>query len=100
MKQNIKIIANERIKILIKNAISNSRTFPKLAQRQADLAKKISTRYRIAMPYEIKMNFCKKCKNFIVPGVNSRIRVGGTSLKSIRITCRFCGHIYRKVIAQ
>lgn len=100
MKQSTKIIAIERIQILIRNAISNSRTFPKLAQRQADLAKKISTRYRIAMPYEIKMNFCKKCKNFIVPGVNSRIRIGRTSLKSIRVTCRFCGHIYRKVIAQ
>lgn len=98
MKQSTKIIAIERIHILIENAIYNSRNFPKLAQRQADLAKKISTKYRIAMPYEIKMNFCKKCKNFIVPGVNSRIRIGRTSLKSVRITCHFCGHIYHKVI--
>lgn len=100
MKPNKKIIASERMQILIKNAISNSRTFPKLAQRQADLAKKISTKYRITMPYEMKINFCKKCKNFIVPGVTSRIRIGRTSLKSIRSTCNFCGHTYRKVIAQ
>ncbi len=100
MKQSTKIIAIERIHILIKNAICNSRNFPELAQRQADLAKKICTKYRVAMPYEIKMNFCKKCKNFIVPGVNSRIRIGRASLKSIRITCHFCGHIYRKVIAH
>ena len=100
MKPSTKTIALERMQILIKNAISNSRTFPKLAQRYAYLAKKISTRYRVAMPYEMKMNFCKKCKNFIVPGVSSKIRIGRTSLKSIRITCSFCGHTYRKVIAQ
>ena len=52
--------------------------------------------YRI--PYEMKISFCKKCKNFIAPGINSRIRIGRTSLKSIRITCLLCGHTYRKVI--
>jgi len=100
MKPSTKTIAVERMQILISNAISNSRKFPKLSQRQAYLAKKISTRYRIAMPYEMKMNFCKKCKNFIVPGVTSRIRIGRSSLKSIRITCSYCDHTYRKVIDQ
>ena len=100
MKPATKAIALERIQILIKNAISNSRTDEKLAQRQAYLAKKLSTRYRIAMPYELRIAFCKKCKNFIAPGINSRIRLGRTSLKSIRITCNFCGHTYRKVLAQ
>ena len=100
MKQTRKNIGIERMEILMKNAISNVRKFPELSQRQAYLAKKISTRYRIPMPYEMKMNFCKKCKNFIVPGVTSRIRVGRSSLKSIRITCSYCDHTYRKVIAQ
>ena len=100
MKPATKAIALERMQILIKSAISNSRTNEKLAQRQAYLAKKLSTKYRIAMPYELRIAFCKKCKNFIAPGINSRIRVGRTSLKSIRITCNFCGHTYRKVLAQ
>ncbi len=100
MKQSKKIIGKERMEILIQNAISNCRKFPNLSQRQAYLAKKISTKYRIAMPYELKMNFCKKCKNFIVPGVTYRIRIGRSSLKSIRITCSYCDHTYRKVIAQ
>ena len=100
MKLATKIIGIERMEILIKNAISNSRKNPQLSQRQAYLAKKISTRYRIPMPYEIKMNFCKKCKNFIVPGVTSRIRIGRSSTKSIRITCGYCDHTYRKIIAQ
>ena len=100
MKHTTKKIAVERMEILMKNAISNFRKFPELSQRQAFLAKKISTRYRIAMPYEMKMNYCKKCKKFLVPGITSRIRLGRSSLKSIRITCSYCDHTYRKVIAQ
>ncbi len=100
MKQAKKKIALERIYILINNAISNARSNPDLAQRQASLARRISTHHRIKMPYELKINFCKRCKNFIAPGINSRIRLGRTNLKSIRITCNFCENTYRKVIAQ
>ncbi|MGH9998930.1 MAG: ribonuclease P protein component 4 [Nitrosopumilaceae archaeon] len=100
MKAVIRQIALERMEILIQNAISNSRTNPSLAQRQATLAKKISTKYRIRMPYHIRMNFCKKCKKFIASGVNARIRMGRSSIKSIRITCCFCNHTYRKIISK
>ena len=100
MKQAKKKIALERMYLLINNAISNARLNPDLSQRQASLARRISTHHRIKMPYELRMNFCKQCKNFIVPGINSRIRLGRTHLKSIRITCNFCESTYRKVIAQ
>ncbi len=100
MRQTKKKIVLERMYILINNAISNARSNPSLSQRQASLARRIASHHRIKMPYELRINFCKKCKNFIVPGINSRIRVGRTRLKSIRITCNFCEHTYRKVIAQ
>ena len=100
MKAVIRQIALERMEILIQNAISNSRSNPALAERQANLAKKISTKYRIRMPYHIKMNFCKKCKKFIVPGIGARIRMGRSSVKSIRITCSFCNYTYRKIISK
>ena len=100
MKLDLREIAKERMQILLKEAIYNARKNPILAQRQASLARKISTKHRIRMPYEIRMNFCKKCKSFIAPGVNSRIRLGRSSLKSIRITCGFCNHTYRKVISK
>ena len=100
MKPALRQIALERMQILIKNAISNARTNPKLSQRQAGLAKKLSTKYRIRMPYDIRINFCKKCKKFIAPGVNARIRMGRSSVKSIRITCGFCNHTYRKIIQK
>lgn len=93
-------IAFERIKILIQNAVTNSTKNQALAQKQAMLARKLCLRNKIRMPYELKILFCKKCKSFILPGINSTIRVGGSSSKSIRITCKFCGHTYRKIIPQ
>ena len=98
MKKAKKEIATKRMYILFKNAVSNARTNADLAERQAITAKKISMKYKIRMPYEIRSCFCKKCKKFIVPGINSKIRVGRSNVKSIRITCNFCTHTYRKII--
>ncbi|MDC0638926.1 RNase P subunit [Nitrosopumilus sp.] len=87
------------MQILIDNAISNARTDPDLSQRQASIARRISSKYKIRMPYDLRIVFCKKCKSFIAPGLNSRIRLGRTSVKSIRISCNLCGHTYRKIIS-
>ena len=89
----------ERMQILIDNAISNAKINPELSQRQASIARRISTKYKIRMPYNLRMVFCKKCKSFIAPGINSRIRLGRASVKSIRISCNLCGHTYRKIIS-
>ena len=98
VKPTLKKIAMERMQILIDEAISNASSDPKLSQRQAQLARRISTRHKIRMPYHLRMVFCKKCKSFIAPGINSRFRVGRSSVKAIRISCNFCGHTYRKII--
>ena len=90
----------ERTQILIDNAITNARTDPELSQRQASIARRISTKYKIRMPYHLRIVFCKKCKSFIAPGINSRIRLGRASVKSIRISCNLCGHTYRKIISK
>ena len=98
MKPIVYKIAMERMQILIDNAINNVRTDPKLSQRQASIARRISSKYKIRMPYDLRIVFCKKCKSFITPGLNSRIRLGRTSVKSIRISCNLCGHTYRKIL--
>ena len=100
MKPIVYKIAMERMQILIDNAITNARTDPELSQRHASIARRISTKYKIRMPYHLRMVFCKKCKSFIAPGINSRIRLGRTSVKSIRISCNLCGHTYRKIISK
>ena len=99
MKKAKKEIATKRMYILFKNAVSNARTNADLAERQAITAKKISMKYKIRMPYEIRSCFCKKCKKFIAPGITSKIRLGSKP-KSIRITCSYCNHTYRKIISQ
>ena len=100
MKPTVRKIVMERMEILIENAIINAKINPKLSQRQAFLARRISTRHKIRMSYNLRMVFCKKCKSFIAPGINSRIRLGRASVKSIRISCNLCGHTYRKIISQ
>ncbi len=100
MKAGLRGLIIERMQILIQNAVSNARKNPELAERQASLAKKMSMKYRVRMPYDLRMNFCKKCKKFIVPGFTARIRIGRSNIKSIRITCKFCNHTYRKIIKK
>ena len=100
VKPTARKIAMERMHILIENAITNARTNPELSRRQASIAKRISTRHKIRLPYNLRMVFCKKCKSFIAPGINSRIRLGRVSVKSIRISCNLCGHTYRKIISK
>ena len=100
MKPAVRKIAIERMKILVENALLNAKTNPQLSQRQALLARRISSRNKIRMHYDLRMVFCKKCKSFIAPGINSRIRLGRVSVKSIRISCNLCGHTYRKIIPR
>ena len=100
MGNNPKQIALERIEILINEAIKNAKKNPDLAQKQAAMAKKISMKYRVRLNPQFRMNFCKKCKMFIVPNISCRVRLGRSPVKSIRITCGYCNHIYRKVISK
>ena len=100
MKPALEKILLERMQILIDNAMINAKKNPELSQRQAFLARKISSRHKIRMPFALRMVFCKKCKSFIAPGINSRTRLGRSSVKSIRISCNLCGHTYRKMIPK
>ena len=99
MKNSKKQIATKRMEILFNNALLNAKNNPSLAEKQAKIAKKISLKFKIKMPFEISSSFCKKCKKFIAPGIASKIRLGSKP-KSIRITCSYCNHTYRKIISQ
>ena len=97
MKNSKKQIATKRIEFLFNNALSNAKNNPGLAERQAEIVKKISMKFKIQIPFEVRLSFCKKCKKFIAPGIKSKIRLGSKP-KSIRITCLYCDHTYRKII--
>ncbi len=98
MKKSQRDLAMQRIELLVRNALETVKSDEELAQKHATLAKKISTKFRVKLPYEIRQLYCKKCKRFIVPGMNARVRIGRTSVKAVRITCLKCGHVYRKII--
>lgn len=97
-KHQAKLIAQERILILIRSAFQEIDTDYKLANEQAQLAKKIAKRLRIKLPYDIRQFYCKKCKLFICPGFNCRVRIGRSKIKALRITCLLCNNVYRKLI--
>ena len=57
MKNSKKQIATQRMQILFHNALSNAKNNPGLAERQAEIAKKISMKFKIKMPFEVKFKF-------------------------------------------
>lgn len=46
-----------------------------LADRYVEIARKISMRYLIPIPKNLKKRFCKHCYCFLVPNKNCRIRI-------------------------
>jgi ribonuclease P protein subunit RPR2 len=96
MKKNSKKqIALQRVNNLIDTALYPQDLF---LEDHINTAKKIIAKYKIKIPFEYKILFCKNCKKFIIPGKNSRIRIGRSRVKALRITCKLCGHTYRKII--
>jgi ribonuclease P protein subunit RPR2 len=75
----VKRIALCRIKTLFELAgrkmLNDTETSRKLAKRYIDIARKISTHYKVKIPRELKYKICKKCGSLLVPGVNCRVRV-------------------------
>lgn len=97
-KQEARSLGQERIVILIRNAFEKIDNDYALANSQAQIAKKIAKRLRLKLPYDIRQLYCKKCKQFIVPGFNCRVRIGRSKIKALRITCLLCNSVYRKLI--
>jgi ribonuclease P protein subunit RPR2 len=82
-----KQIAGERIRILLQRAQKIKMDDCELARRYVELAKNIAVRYRVKIPKELKMTFCKKCLHLYRSG---RVRV---RIRKARIitTCLNCG---------
>lgn len=84
-------IALERIHTLFELAKSNIRKEPKLAQRYAEIARKIAMKTRVRLPKEYRRLICRHCKSFIYPNVNCRVRVQQRREPHMVITCLECG---------
>lgn len=83
-----KNIAHERIEILVNRASERMYNDYTLARRYISLAKRIAERYRIKIPKEFKLVFCKKC---LYPYRPDKFRVRVKKSRVI-ITCLNCGN--------
>ena len=67
-------IARERIRKLFDQADKAFDERPDLADRYVELARKISMKYKVRIPPELKKKFCTHCYKYLRPGVNARVR--------------------------
>ena len=88
---SVKEIAIQRIHKLFNLAMEAIHTDPDLAQRYVEIARKIAMRARVRMPREYRRLICRHCKRFILPGVNSRVRIQQRREPHVVITCLLCG---------
>jgi len=71
-----KKIAVHRIDVLFQHAeISAVQGRFSLADRYVELARRIAMRYLVSIPPEFKRRYCKHCYGYLLPGVNSRVRI-------------------------
>jgi len=84
--------AKKAIETLLKEVYSDP--LSPLAEKQAELAKRITMKFNMDQPYELKLLFCKKCKSYTPPVFGKTIRVRNGKLV---FTCKVCGSKYRFV---
>ena len=90
-----KQIALHRVHLLFGLAKQVAHENPELAQRYVRLARKVAMRSRLRLPKEYRFLVCRKCKSFILPGVNCRTRIQPRREPHMVITCLSCNKITR-----
>ena len=90
-RRNVRQIALERISILFEKAEEVLTQDPDLGQRYVSLAREIGMHYKVRIPFEYRKMICRRCKGFILPGVNCRVRTQSRREPHIVVTCLNCG---------
>ncbi|MCS7109683.1 MAG: ribonuclease P [Candidatus Micrarchaeota archaeon] len=83
----------ERIEWLLSLAEKSIKARPDRTKRYVSLARKLSTRYRVAIPKRFKKRICKICNTIWIPGYNVKIRLNKRK-KSVEYNCE-CGSVRR-----
>ena len=99
-KKIAKQIARSRMNYLFQRAHDIFGENKDLANRYTYLARRYAQRARIKVPIEWKKRICHKCKSFLYPGINSRIRMQSRKGKGshISMTCLECNKTTRYFI--
>lgn len=94
-RRNVRLekkIAVERIDMLFKLAKENFLSNKARANIYTQLAWRIALRYNVTLPEKWKYSLCRKCKSFLMPGYNMRVRL---NKGRVILTCLECGRIRR-----
>ena len=99
-KKIAKQIAISRMNFLFQRANDIFEQDKELANRYAHLARRYAQRARIKIPPIWKKRICHKCKSFLYPGLNSRIRLHSKKGKGshVSMTCLECNNTTRYFI--
>jgi ribonuclease P protein subunit RPR2 len=87
-------IASERIAKLFEQAELSFKEHPELSKRYVEMARKLSTRYKVRFNSSQKKLSCKKCNAYLKDGINSRVRLEHGRLVQ---TCLECKNIRRTI---
>lgn len=87
-------IANERIDILFGLAEKEFKSHPERSHRYAELARKISMRYNVKIPKQLKGRLCNYCYRYLVPGKNCMVR-SNSAHQAMEIRCISCDKVSR-----
>ncbi len=99
-KNVIKQIAKSRMNYLFNRAHEIFPENKELANRYVYLSRRYAQRARIKIPSEWKKRICNKCKSFLYPGKNCRIRMQSRKGKGshVSMTCFECDNTKRYFI--
>ena len=81
-------IAKKRINLLFQLAKEHFKEDSNLSDKYIKIARRIAMKHKIRLSSQIKKSFCKNCHKYLVPGVNSRIRLHKHRLIYYCMACR------------
>jgi len=96
-KQKAKKLAKVEILELFKEAKEVFKKSRASADKCVAKARRLSMKYKLRIPRELKRRFCKHCYGFLVPGVNCRVR---TQKGRVIYYCLNCKKFMRFVIKK
>ncbi|MEM4397698.1 MAG: ribonuclease P protein component 4 [Candidatus Woesearchaeota archaeon] len=62
--------------------------YPNLSNRYVKLARKISMKYKVKIPRELKRRFCKHCHSYLYPSLNCRVRLTQKKVVYYCLNCK------------
>ena len=83
-------IAEERIRILFRQAEEKFGSDPELSDRYIELAQRIGERTQVRIPEDLKKEFCSNCSTYWQQGKTCRVRLNPEK-KLVEYRCLECG---------